>query len=555
MPYAANPKVTSSFASGPMRTESYTTRPSLSIEASYRYAEVLTRQYARTFYFASALLPLAQRKHAYAIYAFCRTADSLVDEAEEVHTKEDIQARLSELRRFVQAPHTFVPDYPWARAFHKTLSTLAIPAHLFVELLNGVEMDLYKSRYTTFTELYLYCYRVAGVVGQMMCYVYGLRDEASLSYAEKLGVAMQLTNILRDVGEDWRRGRLYIPEEALRRFGVSEAEIGAGQATPTYEALIRDQIEQARAYYREAAPGIARIPSAPVRLTTLAMARLYEGILDKLEKHPVQNLTQRTVLSRSEKYLLTGQTFLGLMPVGSKPLSVFYQLSVALLLLLTPFAVVDTLTGAFAGMAGLSDSMYLLLWGGVGAYLVAVRQATLWKAWALSTFLGYGIELIGTQTGYPFGPYRYTDVLQPQVLGVPVAIAIAWGSLVGLWSLLGPQGRLKRALWVAIGAVATDVLLEPYATAIRDYWYWETPAIPLANYLSWGVFAALLSLLYPSRTALQTIYPDALPNLGRVLLFLLALLLLVANLAHGQQVFASSVAATTIAVLLLWRRI
>ncbi len=155
---------------------------------------------------------------------------------------------------------------------------------------NGVEMDLYKSRYATFAELYLYCYRVAGVVGQMMCYVYGLTDEASLSYAEKLGVAMQLTNILRDVGEDWERGRLYIPEDALRKFGVSEAEIGAKQATPAYEALIRDQIAQARTYHQEAAPGIARIPSVPIRLTTLVMARLYEGILDKLEKHPAQNL-------------------------------------------------------------------------------------------------------------------------------------------------------------------------------------------------------------------------------------------------------------------------
>jgi uncharacterized membrane protein len=285
------------------------------------------------------------------------------------------------------------------------------------------------------------------------------------------------------------------------------------------------------------------------------MARLYEGILDKLEKHPAQNLTQRTALSRLEKYLLTGQTFLGLTPVGSKPLPAFYRLAVAFLLLLTPFAVVDTLTGAFAGMAGLSDSLYLLLWGGAGAYLVAVRQATLWKAWALSTLLGYGIELIGTQTGYPFGPYRYTDVLQPQVLGVPVAIAIAWGSLVGLWGLLGPQGRLKRALWVAIGSVATDVLLEPYATAIRGYWQWETPAIPLANYLSWGVFAALLSLLYPRRTALQATYPDVLSNLGRVLLFLLVLLLLVANLVQGQQVFISFIAAITIVILLLWRRI
>ncbi len=538
-----------------MRTEALITPSTLSLEASYLHAETITRSYARTFYFASALLPETQRKHAYAIYAFCRTADSLVDDAPKEESPQEIQLHLTRLRRFVKDPSSFLPDYPWAAAFRETLRSLSIPAHLFEELLNGVEMDLSKSRYATFEELYLYCYRVAGVVGQMMCYVYGLTDEESLRYAEKLGVAMQLTNILRDVKEDWQRGRLYIPQEELLSFEVSEQEIGAGRVTSAYEALMKYQIARARSYYREAAPGIARILSLPVRLTTLAMARLYEGILDKLEKNPSQNLFSRAALSRGEKYLLTAQTFLGLTPVGSQPLSGLYRVAVAFLFFLTPFAVIDTLTGAFSRLAGVSDSMYLLLWSGTAAYALAARQSSVWGAWALSVLLGYAIEFIGIQTGYPFGPYAYTDVLQPQLLGVPLAIAMAWGSLVGLWAFLWSGGRLMRALWVAMGAIAVDLLLEPYATAIRHYWHWDTSEIPLANYVSWGVFAALLSLLYPARPLRENLYPDVARNLGRALLLLLSLLLLVTNLAHAQAVLTSLLASGVILSMLLWRRI
>ena len=538
-----------------MRNDSLITPSTLSPEASYRHAEAVTRSYARTFYFASGLLSETQRKHAYAIYAFCRTADSLVDDALQGESPEEIQLHLTELRRFIREPSSFLPDYPWAVAFRETIQSLSIPAHLFEELLNGVEMDLSKSRYATFEELYLYCYRVAGVVGQMMCYVYGLTDEESLRYAEKLGVAMQLTNILRDVMEDWQRGRLYIPQEELQSFGVLEQEIGAGRAIPAYEALMRYQIARARAYYREAAPGIARIPSLPVRLTTLTMARLYEGILDKLEKKPSQNLSSRVALSRVEKYLLTAQTFLGLTPVGSRPLPGLYRLAVGLLFFMTPFALIDTLTGAFSGLAGVSDSVYLVLWSSAAAYALASRQSSVGRAWGLSVLLGYGIELIGIQTGYPFGPYAYTDILRPRLLGVPLAIAMAWGSLVGLWAFLGAGGRLKRALWVAAGAIAVDLLLEPYATTIRHYWHWDTSEIPLANYLSWGVFAALLSLLYPPRSLRGNPYPEVARNLGRALLLLLSILLLVTNLAHGQAVLISLVASGVVLSMLLWRRI
>ncbi len=538
-----------------MRNESLISSSSLSLEESYLHAEAVTRSYARTFYFASALLSETQRKHAYAIYAFCRTADSLVDDALKGEAPEEIRLHLTELRRFVRDPLSFLPDYPWAAAFRETVQSLSIPAPLFEELLNGVEMDLSKSRYATFEELYLYCYRVAGVVGQMMCYVYGLTDEESFRYAEKLGVAMQLTNILRDVKEDWQRGRLYIPQEELLSFGVSEPEVGAGQATPAYETLMRYQIARARSYYREAAPGIARIPSLPVRLTTLAMARLYEGILDKLEENPFQNLFSRAALSRIEKYLLTAQTFLGLTPVGSRPLPGLYRLAVGFLLFTTPFALIDTLTGTFSKLAGVSDSMYLVLWSGTAAYALAARQSSVWAAWGLSVLLGYVIEFIGIQTGYPFGPYAYTDVLRPQLLGVPLAIAMAWGSLVGLWASLWSGGRLMRALWVAMGATAVDLLLEPYATAIRHYWHWDASEIPLANYASWGIFAALLSLLYPARPLRGNPYPDVARNLGRALLLLLSILLLVTNLVHGQAVLTSLIASGVIISMLLWRRI
>ncbi len=529
--------------------------PIISLEEAYKQAEAITRSYARTFYFASAFLPEPQRKHAYAIYAFCRTADSLVDDTEAGVSPEEVRQRLAVLRQFIREPQSFLPEYPWAPAFRETLQSLSIPSYLFEELLNGVEMDLSKNRYDTFADLYLYCYRVAGVVGQMMCYVYGLTDAESLRYAEKLGVAMQLTNILRDVGEDWQRNRLYIPQQELVQYGVSEAEIGTAQPTPAYEALISYQIGRARRYYREAAPGIARIPSWPVRLTTLAMARLYEGILDKLEKNPSQNLSVRTALSRAEKHLLVGQTFLGLTPIGMKPLPAVYRLAVGFLFFLTPFAVIDTLTGVFSGMAGLSDSLYLLLWSGVGAYALATRNSSVWAAWGTNVLLGYAIELIGIQTGYPFGSYTYTEVLQPQLLGVPLAIAMAWGSLVGLWTYLGPKGRLRRALWVAAGAAAIDLLLEPYATAIRHYWHWEAPDVPLTNYLAWGLFAALLSLLYPERPHATPSYPDLVSNLGRALLLLLATLLLIANLAHGQAMLISLAATTLLTFMLLWHRI
>jgi 15-cis-phytoene synthase len=529
--------------------------PPTSLHASYKTAETITKNYAKTFYFASQLLPKSRRKHAYAIYAFCRTADSLVDDAEKECSPEAIQRHLEELRRFIYEPQGFAQKYPWGAAFQQTMQNLHMPSYLFEELLNGVEMDLHQKRYASFEELYLYCYRVAGVVGQMMCYVYGLTDAESLHYAEKLGVAMQLTNILRDVREDWERERLYIPQEDLLRFGVKESEIAAGQDTSAYRALMKYEIERARAYYREAVPGIRRIPSLPLRLTTIAMARLYEGILDKLEANPAHNLSQRAALSQREKYLLAGQTFLGLTPIGTKPLPPAYRLAVGCLLLLTPFALADAVAGAFSWMAGLSDSLYLLLWGGVGAYAIAAHLPKALRAWGLSVLLGYAIELIGTQTGYPFGPYQYTAVLQPQLMGVPLAIAMAWGSLVGLWALLGPTQHHWRALWTAAGAIATDLLLEPYATTLRHYWHWQTPEIPLTNYLSWGVFAAWLSLLYPLRHSDSRPYPDVVSRLGRGLLLLLAMLLLTANLAHGSQVGISLIAAGALLLMLLWPRI
>ena len=207
--------------------------PSLDpIWAGRRVCRSITSYYARTFYFASYCLPRATRTHAYAIYAFCRWADNAVDDAESL---EDAQARLNLARSALSAAYTSdMPLQPGLSAFRWTVQSRDIPRELFEELLEGMAMDLVKSRYNTWPELDLYCYRVAGVVGLMMTHVFGYDDPACFSQAKALGTAMQLTNILRDIGEDHDRGRIYLPQDEMRQFGIDDALIAAKRCDPEF---------------------------------------------------------------------------------------------------------------------------------------------------------------------------------------------------------------------------------------------------------------------------------------------------------------------------------
>ncbi|GIW87905.1 MAG: phytoene synthase [Isosphaeraceae bacterium] len=257
-----------------------------------------TRTYARTFYFASHLLPASVRRHAYAVYGFCRWADNLVDDAANVA---EASQRLAQARTILDRAYGAGPGPPALIAFRRTTQARAIPKELFSELLDGMEMDLTTSRYATFADLDRYCYRVAGVVGLMMTHVFGYRDERCFAQAIALGRAMQLTNILRDIREDLERGRVYVPQDELARFGVTEAQLRRGQVDDRFRALMRFQIARARAAYAEADTGIPEIKGRTCRLTVRAMARLYAGILDAIEASDFDVFTRRAAVSTAGK--------------------------------------------------------------------------------------------------------------------------------------------------------------------------------------------------------------------------------------------------------------
>jgi phytoene synthase len=246
-----------------------------------RVCRRITGHYAKTFYFASHCLPRGTRRHAYAVYGFCRWADNAVDEAEDV---EDAVRRLDHVRRTLELAYADGPAPPGVLAFRRTVAERAIPKRLFDDLLDGMAMDLTIDRYPDFEALDLYCYRVAGVVGLMMTLVFGYRDPSCVPRALALGRAMQLTNILRDIGEDLGRGRVYLPQDELARFGVPEGNLAEAIVDDAFRDLMRFQIERARAAYAEAGRGVPLLIGAASRLTVRVMARLYGAILDEIER-------------------------------------------------------------------------------------------------------------------------------------------------------------------------------------------------------------------------------------------------------------------------------
>jgi phytoene synthase len=250
----------------------------------------ITRHYARTFYFASQTLPSAVRPHAYAVYGFCRWADNLVDDAPDVA---EATRRVAHARTVLDRAYGDGPAPPALLAFRRTVRARSLPRDLFDALLDGMAMDLTIARYATFADLDLYCYRVAGVVGLMMTRVFGYRDERCFPSAVALGRAMQLTNILRDVREDLDRGRIYLPQDELARFGVTEDQLRRGERDDRFRNLMRFQIARARASYADSDAGVPDILGWSCRLTVRVMGRLYAGILDAIEAADHDVFTRR----------------------------------------------------------------------------------------------------------------------------------------------------------------------------------------------------------------------------------------------------------------------
>jgi len=259
---------------------------------AYRACETITREHSRTFSLASAFLPAGKRRAARALYAFCRTSDDLVDRNV---TADPVRAlKAWRLRLLAGRPPG---EHPVAMAWADTRLRSAIPAVYAEQLLDGLATDLTRSRYQSFTELAVYAYGVASTVGLMAMHIIGFCGPEAIPYAVRLGVALQLTNILRDVGEDLRQGRLYLPQEELERFGLTEADIAAGVVTPAWRDFMRFQIERTRRLYRQAWPGVAML-ARDGRFAIAAAAGLYLAILDQIEKNDYDVFSRRAYLGR-----------------------------------------------------------------------------------------------------------------------------------------------------------------------------------------------------------------------------------------------------------------
>lgn len=264
------------------------------LQQAYARCEAITAQHSRSFHLASSLLPRDKRRAVRALYAFCRRSDDLVD-----HPGNDPQGDLARWR--AQAvTGTVASDDPQVLAWRDTMARYRIPAGFASQLLDGVSQDLTRNRYQTFDELAVYCYGVASTVGLMSMQIIGTSRDDALPYAVKLGVALQMTNILRDVAEDWRRGRLYLPLEELAAHHLDEQDVDQGMADQRWREFMRFQVARTRQLYQEAQPGIALL-SQDGRLSIAAASEFYQGILDDIEAHEYDVFSRRAHLTGWQK--------------------------------------------------------------------------------------------------------------------------------------------------------------------------------------------------------------------------------------------------------------
>jgi phytoene synthase len=267
----------------------------LTLEAAYRHCDALTRHHSKTFYLASGLLPEAKCRAARALYGFCRITDNIVDMSEDANPRESLES----WRRVVMLPQP-PTDEPVALAWADAQLRFNIPAGYARQLIDGVKQDFTKTRYQTFAELAEYSYGVASTVGLMAMHIIGFRGDEAIPHAVKLGVALQITNILRDVREDWLNGRLYLPLDELAQFGLGEADIARGVKYGVYDNRWRGfmayQIERTRCLYAESLPGI-KLLNMDGRFAITAAAKLYEAILDEISRADYDVFTSRASVS------------------------------------------------------------------------------------------------------------------------------------------------------------------------------------------------------------------------------------------------------------------
>lgn len=264
------------------------------LNAAYHHCAIMTRNHSRTFFMASGLLPAPKRRAARALYAFCRVTDDIVDSREPAAIR---QQKLLQWQETINDPN---PQDLVALAWADTKSRYNIPSGYAAQLVEGVARDLGQYRYQTFEELAEYSYGVASTVGLMAMHIIGFAGEEALPYAVKLGVALQVTNILRDIAEDWRANRIYLPQDEMEAFGIDADFINRGVVDDRWRAFMRFQIERNHHLYEESWPGIALL-THDGSFAIAAAAELYRGILSDIEAHDYNVFDRRAHLSKRAK--------------------------------------------------------------------------------------------------------------------------------------------------------------------------------------------------------------------------------------------------------------
>lgn len=271
-----------------------------------QYCQEKTAKSGSSFYYSFMFLSKQKREAITALYAFCREVDDIADECTELQIA---QTKLSWWRSEIENLYQNKPQHPVSKALLPHIKTYNLDAEHFIEIIDGMEMDLSFNRYEDFTQLQLYCYRVAGVVGLLSAQIFGFSNRKTLKFAHDLGIAFQLTNIIRDVGEDARRNRIYLPLEDLARFNVSEDDILHSKETGAVKKLLEHQIERAENYYNRA---LGELPDEDRKSQRvgLMMAAIYRTLLREIKADGAQKvLNSRTSLGALRKFWLAFQVW------------------------------------------------------------------------------------------------------------------------------------------------------------------------------------------------------------------------------------------------------
>ena len=268
------------------------------------YCQQRTAQSGTSFYYSFLFLPPERRRAITALYAFCREVDDVVDE---VSDPDLARTKLAWWRKEVGAIFSGTPQHPVALALQPVVAAHRLPQQHFQAVIDGMAMDLDRNRYLDFADLERYCHCVAGVVGLMSAEIFGYANPGTLDYARNLGIAFQLTNIIRDVGEDARRGRIYLPQDDLARHGVSAASILKRESTPAMVPLMKAQVARARRWHQNALDALP-LEDRRTQRPGLIMAAIYRALLDEIERDGYAVLDHRIALTPLRKLWIAWTT-------------------------------------------------------------------------------------------------------------------------------------------------------------------------------------------------------------------------------------------------------